>query len=75
MTARTGAEGKPAPPHVSELGAENETTPMMQSPVQQQPQVIVKQDPDLLNQLEEEKKQKDRIRDELKANEEALVNE
>lgn len=36
---------------------------------------MVQQDPDLLNKLEEEKKQKDKIQSELKANEIALNEE
>ena len=43
--------------------------PMMQSPTPQQPQIVVQPDPDLLNRLEEEKKEKDKIQSELKANE------
>ena len=45
----------------------------MQSPVQ--PQIVIQPDPDLLNKLEEEKKEKDKIQSELKANEAALANE
>ena len=36
---------------------------------------MIKPDPDLQRRLEEEKKEKDKIQNELKANEQALVNE
>ena len=57
--------------------------PQMSSPINNlgaaghegKPQIVIQPDPDLLNQLEEEKKEKDKIQSELKANEQALVNE
>ncbi len=36
---------------------------------------MIQPDPELLNRLEEEKKEKDKIQSELKANELALLNE
>jgi hypothetical protein len=36
---------------------------------------VIQPDPELLNRLEEEKKEKDKIQSELKANELALLNE
>jgi hypothetical protein len=36
---------------------------------------VIPPDPELLNRLEEEKKEKDKIQSELKANELALLNE
>ena len=48
---------------------------MMQSPPQAatpQPQIVIQQDPELLNQLEEEKKEKDKIQSVVKAKEQEL---
>lgn len=54
---------------------EEEMAEQLPEPEPAPPQVVIQQDPELLSRLEEEKKEKDKIQSELKANEQALVTE